>query len=205
MNGILGKKLGMTHIFGEDGSVIPVTVVETHLGTAVSIRTKENNGYEAVQGGFEECKESRLSKPVLGQFKKAGLSPMRHLHEFEISEGETVEAGSTWDLSIFEGTEKVSVSGTSKGRGFAGTTKRYGFTRGPETHGSHNIRAPGSIGACAYPGRVFPGQKLPGQYGNKRVTVKNLQVVKVDVNKNLMFIKGAVPGPINGIVLIKKE
>jgi large subunit ribosomal protein L3 len=204
MNGILGKKLGMTHVFGEDGKVIPVTVLEAGPATVVAVRTKDVNGYEAVQVGLEECKEKRLTKPVAGQFKKAGVNPMKHLHEFKIPEGETAEVGSKLDLSIFEGTEKVSVSGTSKGRGFAGTIKRYGFTRGPETHGSHNIRAPGAIGACAYPARVFPGMKMPGHYGNAKVTVKNLKLVKVDVEKNLMFVKGAVPGPVNGTVLIRK-
>jgi large subunit ribosomal protein L3 len=205
MNGIVGKKIGMTHSFGEEGAAVPVTVLEAEPMTVTTVRTKEKHGYSAVQAGRGDCKLKNLTKPIIGQFKKSGVEPKRHLSEFRISEENAPEVGSTWDLSIFEGTDKVSITGTSKGHGFSGTIKRHGFAMGPKTHGSHNKRAPGSIGACAYPGRVFPGKKLPGQYGNKRHTTKNLKVVKIDLEKNLIFVKGAVPGPINGMVIINKR
>ncbi|MFC1584414.1 50S ribosomal protein L3 [Fibrobacterota bacterium] len=204
MNGLPGIKLGMTHLFGEDGVVVPVTVLKAEPATVVAVRTQATNGYDAVQLGSGDCGEKHLSKPVAGYLRKAKISPKKRLVEFKNRENDIPEIGSTVDLSIFEGIEKVNVVGISKGKGFAGTIKRYGFTRGPESHGSHNIRAPGAIGACAYPARVFPGQKLPGQYGNKRHTARNLKVVKYDLEKHLLFVKGAVPGPINGTVIINK-
>jgi large subunit ribosomal protein L3 len=204
MTGILGKKLGMSQYFDELGNEIPVTVLQAEPANVIAIREKEKHGYEAVQIGAGDCNSKRLSKPVQGQFSKAGVKPKKHIIEFGMPSEETTEVGSVWDLSILEGTKKVAVTGTSKGRGFAGTVRRYGFTRGPMTHGSHNYRAPGSIGACSYPARVFPGQKLPGQYGNKRTTVRNLKVIKLDVENNLILVKGAVPGPINGTVVIRK-
>lgn len=204
MNGILGKKIGMTQVFTEDGERLAVTVLEAGPCHIIQQKTEENEGYASFQVGFEEKKESRTSKPLEGHFKKANVTPKKTLVEFAAENPEEWNVGQSYDVSIFEGVENVIVSGTSKGRGFAGTIKRYGFAKGPRTHGSHNVRAPGSLGACSYPGRVFPGKKMPGHYGNKRVSVKNLTVVKIDTERNLMFIKGAVPGPKNGLIEIRK-
>jgi large subunit ribosomal protein L3 len=203
MNGILATKVGMTQIYNEDGLLIPVTVLAADEVTVVGVCTEEKNGYVAVQGASGEVNEKRLTAPVLGQYKKAGVAPQKNLKEYPV-EGDIPEVGSTWNVSIFEGVDKVDVVGTSKGRGFAGTIKRHGFARGPMTHGSHNKRAPGSTGACSYPARVFPGKKLPGHYGDAQNTIRNLKMVKVDVEKNLIYVRGAVPGPKNGQVLVKK-
>jgi large subunit ribosomal protein L3 len=204
MNGILGKKIGMTQVFTESGERLAVTVLEAGPCHIVQQKTEENEGYSSFQVGFEEKKQSRTSKPLEGHFKKANITPKKTLVEFAAENPDEWEVGQSYDVSIFEGVENVVVSGTSKGRGFSGTIKRYGFAKGPRTHGSHNVRAPGSLGACSYPGRVFPGKKMPGQYGNKRVSVKNLSVVKIDKERNLLFIKGAVPGPKNGLIEIRK-
>ena len=204
MNGILAKKMGMTQIFLESGECVPVTVLQAGPCQVVQQKTVEKDGYAAVQIGFEDQKEQRLSKPLQGHFKKAGVAPKKHLAEFEVEGSEEVEVGKEIDASIFEGVENIIVTGTSKGRGFAGTIKRYDFSSGPRSHGTGNVRAPGSIGACSYPGRTFPGQRMPGQYGNKKITVKNLSLVKVDVERNLLFVKGAVPGPKNGLIKVRK-
>jgi len=204
MDGLYGKKLGMTHYYTENGEQIPVTVVKTEQATVVRVLTNEKNGYESVQAGFFDVKEKHINKPEAGVFAKAGLSSKKVLKEFPNSQGSELKVGDTWDLSIFADEKKINVSSISKGHGFSGTVKRYGFASGPRTHGSHNVRAPGSTGACSYPGRVFPGKKLPGQYGNKKFTIRNLRLEKLDVEKGLLYIRGAVPGPTNGRVLIKK-
>lgn len=205
MNGILGKKLGMTQIFLESGECVPVTVLEAGPCEIVQQRTVEIDGYQAFKVGFGAAKESRTNRPEAGQFKKAGISPKKYVVEISADNPDDWSVGQQFDISVLSEAKNVSVTGVSKGHGFSGTIKRHGFSKGPKTHGSHNVRAPGSIGACSYPGRTFPGQRMPGQYGNKRVTVKNLSVVKVDTERNLLFLKGAVPGPKEGIILIRKS
>jgi large subunit ribosomal protein L3 len=204
MNGILAKKMGMTQLFLESGERVPVTVLQAGPCQVVQQKTVEQDGYQAVQVGFQDQKESRIAKPQQGHFKKAGVAPKKYLAEFEVNSIEEWEIGKTFDASIFEGVKNVVVTGVSKGRGFQGTVKRYNFSEGPRSHGTGNVRAPGSIGACSYPGRTFPGQRMPGQYGNKNITVKNLNIVKIDVERNLIFIKGAVPGPKNGLIKVRK-
>ncbi len=204
MNGIIGKKLGMTHYFTEEGRQIPVTVVQVETATVVSVRTEEKNGYSAVQAGFVDAKEKHVSKPKLGLYKKANVSAKRILKEFPIAEGSEPKVGDSWDISIFENVTSVSVTGISKGHGYSGTIKRHNFSRGPITHGSKNKREPGSTGQASYPARVFPGKKMPGQYGNVQVTVKNIKLEKMDAEKGVLFLKGAVPGAINSHVLIRK-
>ncbi|HHU92603.1 MAG TPA: 50S ribosomal protein L3 [Halanaerobiaceae bacterium] len=200
--GLIGKKLGMTQIFQDDGAVVPVTVILAGPNVVTQKKTEETDGYSALQLGFEDKKEHRTNKPDKGHFKRAGVKPKKHLAEFrdfpeELNEGDEVT------VSIFSEGELVDVTGTSKGKGFAGTIKRYNFARGPMTHGSHNHRAPGSIGAVNA-ARVFKGTKMAGRMGNERVTIQNLEVVKIDTEKNLILVKGAVPGPKNSIVYIKE-
>jgi large subunit ribosomal protein L3 len=204
MNGILAKKLGMTQIFDESGLRIPVTVLEAGPCVVVKHRSPERDGYSAVQIGFSQAKESRTNKPMMGEFSKAGIAPVKILTEMEEADPTDWPVGKEFGADIFDAEAKVIVTGVSKGRGFAGTIKRHGFSSGPRTHGSHNVRAPGSNGACSYPGRVFPGKRLPGHYGAKKVTVRNLEVVKVDGDRNLIYLKGAVPGPKNGVILVRK-
>ena len=205
MTAILATKLGMTQRFTDEGRVERVTVVEAGPCHVTAIRTPDRDGYEAVQLAFGEVKEKRLTKAELGHLKKADVPPLRHLVEFrdevgELKVGETVTVG-----DVFEKGERVKVSGRSKGKGFQGTVKRHNFSRGPETHGSHTVRAPGSIGASATPSRVFKGIRGPGQMGNKRVTQRGLTVVQVDPERNLLLLRGAVPGPPGGTVEIRTE
>jgi large subunit ribosomal protein L3 len=204
MAAILAKKLGMTQIFQEDGRVERVTVLEAGPCPVTAIRTHEADGYEAVQLAFGATKEKHLSKPELGHLKKAGASPNKHVVEFRNEAGE-LQVGDVVKADVFEPGQKVKVAGRSKGKGFQGGIKRHGFARGPVSHGSHNVRAPGSIGASATPSRVLPGQKMPGQMGNKRVTQRGLHVVQVDAEKNLLLVRGAVPGPRNGIVEVRTD
>jgi large subunit ribosomal protein L3 len=204
MAAILAKKLGMTQLFQEDGRIERVTVLEAGPCPVTAIRTFERDGYEAVQLAYGATREKQLTKAELGHLKKAGASPMKHLVEFRDEAGE-LQVGDTVTVEAFEAGAKVKVSGTSKGKGFQGGIKRHGFHRGPVSHGSHNVRAPGSIGASATPSRVFPGQRMPGQMGNKRVTQRGLQVVGVDADRNLLLIRGAVPGPRNGIVEVRTD
>ena len=204
MAAILAKKLGMTQLFLDDGRVERVTVLEAGPCPVTGIRTFDRDGYEAVQLAFGSVREKHLSKPELGHLRKADAPPMKHVVEFrdeagELTVGETVTAGA------FEPGDKVKISGTSKGKGFQGTVKRHNFSRGPVSHGSHNVRAPGSIGAAAYPARVFKGIRGPGQMGNKRVTQKGLEVVRVDAANNLLMIRGSVPGPRNGVVEVRTD
>jgi large subunit ribosomal protein L3 len=204
VKGIIGKKVGMTQVFKEDGTVVPVTVVEAGPCYITQVRTPDVDGYRAVQLGFEETKTKHLTGGQLGHLEKAGVPALRHLREVRIREDETYEAGQQILADIFEPGERVDVEGRSKGRGFAGVVKRYGFSGGPRTHGqSDRERAPGSIGACATPGRVWKGKKMPGHMGSRRTTVQNLEVVLVDPERNLLAVSGGVPGPKGGLVIVK--
>jgi large subunit ribosomal protein L3 len=204
MAAILAKKLGMTQLFQDDGRVERVTVLEAGPCPVTAIRTTERDGYEAVQLAYGATREKQLTKAELGHLKKAGASPMKHLVEFRDEAGE-LQIGDTVTVEAFEPGAKVKVSGTSKGKGFQGGIKRHNFGRGPVTHGSHNVRAPGSIGASATPSRVFRGQRMPGQMGNKRITQRGLEVVQVDAARNLLLVRGAVPGPRNWIVEVRSD
>jgi len=202
--GILGRKVGMTQIFGENGVAVPVTVIKAGPCFVVEKRTPEKDGYSAIQMGFEEVKEFRASKPLKGHFARAGLKPMRILREIRVEDPDSYQVGQEIKADIFQPGERVDVVGTSKGRGFAGGIKRHGFKRGPMAHGSKYHRRPGSLAAKG-PARVFKGRRLPGHYGAERVTVQNLEVVRVDVQKNLLAVKGAVPGPRGGLVMVKNS
>ena len=204
MPAILAKKIGMTQRFLEDGRVERVTVLEAGPCPVTGIRTFDRDGYEAVQLAFGSVREKHLSKPELGHLRKADAPPMKHVVEFRDEAGE-LTVGETVTAEAFEPGDKVKISGTSKGKGFQGTVKRHNFARGPVSHGSHNVRAPGSIGAAAYPARVFKGIRGPGQMGNKRVTQKGLEVVRVDADKNLLMVRGSVPGPRNGVVEVRTD
>src|ERR671929_1294550 len=204
MPAILARKLGMTQVFAEDGNLERVTVLEAGPCPVTAIRTKDRDGYEAVQLAFGATKEKHLTKPELGHLRKADAGPHRHLVEFRDEAGE-LTVGETVTVAAFEAGQKVKISGTSKGKGFQGTVKRHGFARGPVTHGSHNVRAPGSIGAAAYPARAFKGIRGPRQMGNKRVTQRGLEVVRVDADKNLLMVRGSVPGPRNGVVEVRAD
>src|SRR5690349_24404436 len=204
MPAILAKKLGMTQLFLEDGKVERVTVLEAGPCPVTAIRTFERDGYEAVQLAFGATKEKHLSKAELGHLRKADAPPMKHVVEFRDEAGELL-VGETVTVEAFEVGAKVKISGTSKGKGFQGTIKRHGFSRGPKSHGSHNVRAPGSIGASAWPARVMKGIRGPGQMGNKRVTNKGLEIVRLDAAENLMLIRGSVPGPRNGVVEVRTD
>jgi len=204
MPAILAKKLGMTQLFMEDGRVERVTVLEAGPCPVTGIRTFERDGYEAVQLAFGATKEKHLSKPELGHLKKADAGPHKHLVEFRDEAGE-LQVGETVTVEVFEPGQKVKISGTSKGKGFQGTIKRHRFQSGPKSHGSHNVRAPGSIGASAWPARVMKGIRGPGQMGNERVTQKGLEVVQVDAGQNLLLVRGAVPGPRNGVVEVRTD
>jgi large subunit ribosomal protein L3 len=205
VNGLIGKKLGMTRVFTEDGRWVEVTVLEAGPCTVVQRKTKEQDGYDAVQVGYGEVKESRCTKPQLGHFAKAGIEPKRVLREFKLAGDGELNPGDELKADIFEVGERVDVSGTSKGKGFAGTIKRHGFGGGPGGHGSHFHRAPGSIGQAATPSKVYKGKKLPGQMGNKKVTVRNVEVVNVDLDRNLILLRGCVPGANGGTVTVYKR
>ena len=204
MAALLGRKLGMTQLFKDDGRVERVSVVEAGPCPVTGIRTLDRDGYEAVQLGFGEVREKRLTRAELGHLKKVDAPPLRHLVEFRDEAGE-LQVGETVTVAVFERGQRVKVSGISKGKGFQGTVKRHNFNRGPVTHGSHNTRAPGSIGASATPSRVFKGLRGPGQMGNKRVTQKGLEVVEVIPDSNLLLLRGSVPGPKGGTVEIRTD
>ena len=205
MSGIIGKKIGMTSIYDANGKNIPCTVIEAGPCVITQVKTPETDGYNALQLGFEDQKESRINKPSMGHFKKAGSTPKKKLVEFRNFEGE-YKLGDAITVDIFAEGEFVDVAGTSKGKGFQGVVKRHNFRGvGDATHGQHNrMRAPGSIGAASYPARVFKGMRMAGQMGNKRVKVTNLQVLKVFPEKNLLVVKGAIPGPKNSYVIVEK-
>jgi large subunit ribosomal protein L3 len=204
MSAILAKKLGMTQVFQSDGSVARVTVLEAGPCPVTAIRTLERDGYEAVQLAFGQTKEKHLTRPELGHLKKVDAPPMRRVAEFRGEAGE-LTLGETVTVESFEVGARVKVSGTSKGKGFQGTIKRHNFASGPKSHGSHNVRAPGSIGASATPSRVFKGIRGPGQMGNKRVTQKGLEIVSVDAKQNLLLLRGSVPGPEGSIVEVRSD
>lgn len=207
MKGILGKKVGMTQVFDEGGEVIPVTVIKAGPCFVTQKKTVERDGYSAIQLGFEEVKSKRLTQGQWGHLQKHKLPPLRHLQEIRVSEGEIEEykEGQKISVSVFEAGDVVDVVGMSKGRGFAGVVKRHGFRGGPKTRGqSDRLRAPGSIGQTTTPGRVYKGKRMAGRMGNQRVTAQNLQVVLVDPQRNLLAVKGSVPGARNGLLLIKE-
>ncbi|MCI5969731.1 MAG: 50S ribosomal protein L3 [Oscillospiraceae bacterium] len=199
---ILGKKLGMTQVFAEDGTVIPVTVVSAGPVTVTQLKTVETDGYKAVQVGFIDIPERKVNKPLKGHFDKAGVSYKKTLREFRFDDGVEYNLGDEIKADVFAAGDKIDVTGTSKGKGFAGTTKRWETHRGPMSHGSGYHRGVGSMGACSTPSRVMKNKKLPGHMGVEKVTVQNLDVVKVDAEKNLLLIKGAVPGPKGGLLKI---
>lgn len=205
MKGIIGKKLGMTQVFDDQGNAVPVTVIQAGPCFVTQVRSGEKDGYTAVQLGFGETKPQRLSKGALGHLKRNNLPALRHLREFRLRDGEVdVQEGQQVKVDVFAKGEHVDVIGTSKGRGFAGTVKRYHFHRQPKTHGqSDRERAPGSVGATTTPGRTYPGQKMAGRMGNDRVTAQNLEVIVVDAERNLLAVRGSVPGANDGIVIIK--
>jgi large subunit ribosomal protein L3 len=204
MAAILARKLGMTQVFQEDGRVERVTVLEAGPCPVTGIRTHERDGYEAVQLAFGAAREKHLTKAQLGHLRKADAPPLRHLVEFRDEAGE-LQVGETVTVEAFEPGQRLKVAGTSKGKGFQGTIKRHRFSRGPVTHGSHNVRAPGSIGASATPSRVFKGIRGPGQMGNERVTQRGLTLVRVDPEQNLLLVRGSVPGARNGLVEVRTD
>ena len=202
---ILGRKLGMTQIFTEEGQVVPVTVVESGNNIVVQNKTVENDGYNAIQIGFGAIKESKVNSPMKGHFAKAGVAPVKFIREMHLENASEYNVGDTIGVDIFSAGELVDVTGTSKGKGFAGGIKRHNFARGPMGHGSKSHREPGSTGAMisGHGGRVLKGKKLPGHMGSEKVTVQRLTVVRVDADRNLLLIKGAIPGPKKGLVVVK--
>jgi large subunit ribosomal protein L3 len=203
MAALIGKKLGMTQVFTEDGTRVPVTVIEAGPCPVTAVRDSERDGYAAVQLAFGEVPERKLTKAQLGHLKKAGAGPARTLVEFR--ESDEHQVGEVLTVEQFEPGQQVKVSGVAVGKGFQGTVRRHNFSRGPVSHGSHNVRAPGSIGASADPARVFKGVKMPGRMGGKRITQRRLEVVEIDPERNLLLVKGAVPGPRNGTVEVRSE
>ena len=205
MKTIIGKKVGMTQIFDEKGKVIPVTVIEAGPCVVAQVKTVETDGYNAIQLGFGDVKESKLNKPERGRFVKAGLPLKKHLREFRVEDFEDLTVGSEIKADSFEAGDKIDVQGTTKGKGFQGVIKRHGQSRGPMGHGSMYHRRPGSMGPTSTPGRVFKGKKLPGHMGRVTVTIQNLDVVKVDMDKNVILIKGSVPGAKGAILKLRKS
>ncbi len=206
MIGLLGKKTGMTRIFDENGNVIPVTIIEAGPCFVAQIKTKVTDGYNAVQLGFDDKKEKNTTKPLSGHFKKANIAPKRLLTEFRDFDLQNLQLGQQITVDVFNVGDKITVQGVSKGKGFQGVVKRHGFGGGPVTHGqSDRLRAPGSIGASSFPSRVFKGQRMAGRMGSVKVSVRNLKIVKIDKDQNLIFIKGAIPGHINGYVKLMKK
>jgi large subunit ribosomal protein L3 len=204
MSALLGKKIGMTNLFSAEGKLIPVTVVKAGPCVVTQIKTKKSDGYNALQLGFDEKKVEKLNKPIAGHLKKSTDKGLNVLREFRTDEIGDIETGTILSIDMFSIGDKVNVSGITKGRGFQGTIKRHGFSRGPETHGNRNHRKPGSIGNSAWPGKVFKGKKLPGHMGTDRETVKNLTIVDIKPDDNLLLIKGAVPGFKTGILEVRK-
>lgn len=205
MIGLIGKKLGMTRTFQEDGRSVPVTVIQAGPCVITQIKSESVDGYTAVQMGFGAKKAKNTPMPMQGHFRKAGTDPLRTVIEFRAEDDHGYKLGDSVNVTILAEVAKVDVTGTTKGRGFSGTIKRHGHHRGPATHGSKNVRMMGSIGMHTFPGRVLPGKDMPGQYGNKQETKKNLTVVAIDEEKNLILVKGSVPGHKNGIVFIRQS
>ena len=204
-NALIGRKVGMTQIFDEEGKVIPVTAIEVGPCTVTQIKTVEQDGYTAVQLGFGEVKERKLNKPELGHLSKNKLAPKKYLREFRLDSVEGMKVGDELKADVFAVGDKVDVQGTSKGKGFQGVIKRHGQSRGPMGHGSMYHRRPGSMGPTSTPGRVFPGKNLPGHMGVETVTIQNLEVVKVDLDKNVILVKGSVPGTKGAILKVKSS
>lgn len=204
VNTILGRKLGMTQVWSEDDRLVPVTVIQAGPCVVTQVKTDKRDGYQAVQIGFENLKENKVNKPMGGHFAKAGVAPMRTLREVRVEDVSAHTPGQVLTVEVFDGVDKVDVSGISKGKGFAGVIKRHNFRGGPGGHGSHFHRAPGSVGQASTPSRVFKGIKLPGHMGSEKVTVRNLEVVKIDVEQNLLIVKGAVPGAKGALLTIRK-
>ena len=202
---LIGKKVGMTQIFDNEGKVIPVTVIEVGPCTVTQIKTVEQDGYQAVQLGFGDVKEKKLTRPELGKFTKTKLTPKKYLREFRLDSIEGINVGDELKADVFQEGDKVDIQGTSKGKGFQGVIKRHGQSRGPMGHGSMYHRRPGSMGPTSTPGRVFPGKKLPGHMGALTVTIQNLEVIKVDLDKNAILVKGSVPGAKGAILKIKSS
>ena len=202
--GILGTKLGMTQIFDESGLAIPVTIIKAGPCLITQIKTLDTDGYNAVQVGYSEIQSKLLTKPKLGHLQKAGAPPLKYLKEYRMQSSEGEVLGSTISVNSFTLGDKVSVTGKTIGKGFAGTVKRHNFTRGPMTHGSKNHREPGSIGMGTTPGRVYPGKKMAGRLGGKQTTIKNLQVVLINLENNLLVVKGAIPGKLGNLLSVKK-
>ena len=201
--GIIGKKIGMTQIFDEKGNVVPVTVIEATPNVVAQVKTVETDGYNSIQLGYGEVKDKHINKPEKGHFTKAGLAAKKHLREFRVEDVENYKVGDEVKADIFEAGEKIDVQGTTKGKGFQGVIKRHGQHRGPMGHGSMYHRRPGSMGFTSTPGRVFKGKKLPGHMGRVTVTIQNLDVVRVDMDKNVILVKGSVPGAKGAILKIK--
>lgn len=200
---ILGKKIGMTQVFTEDGQLIPVSVIQAGPCQVVQKKTEEVDGYTAVQVGYEDKKERRANKPEKGHFQKANVPVKKYLKEFKLDNAAEFNVGDELTVEQFADGDVLDVTGTSKGHGFAGTIKRWGTHRGPMTHGSHYHRGPGSLGACSDPSRVFKGKKMPGHYGVVKVTIQNLDLVKIDKERNLLLVKGSIPGPKGGLVVVR--
>lgn len=203
MIGLIGKKLGMTRTFQEDGRSVPVTVIQAGPCVVTQVKNLQHDGYSAIQLGFGAKKPKNTPLPMQGHFRKAGSDPLRTVHEFRMDEGHAFKMGQTVGVSVLTEVARVDVTGTSKGKGFQGGIKRHGHHRGPAAHGSKNVRDPGSIGMHTFPGRVLPGKPMAGQMGNKQQTKKNLTVVAIDQERNLLLVKGSVPGGKNGIVFIR--
>jgi len=202
--GLLGKKLGMTGFFTPEGRYLPVTVIEAGPCVVTQIKTRATDGYDALQLGFGEKRKSRVNKPLQGHYKKSGEQCFRYLREFSVDNPEEYNLGQEITVDMFNVGDRVDVVGTSKGRGFAGVIKRYGFHRGPMTHGSRNVRRPGSIGCSAWPAKVIKGKKMPGQYGNDRKTIRNLEIVDIRSEDNVILVKGAVPGAESGVMTVNE-
>ena len=203
MKTLIGKKVGMTQIFDETGKVIPVTVIEAGPCVIAQVKSVETDGYNAIQLGYEDVKETKLNKPERGHFAKANIAAKKHLREFRLDSVEGLTVGSELTVNVFAEGDRLDIQGTSKGKGFQGVIKRHGQSRGPMGHGSMYHRRPGSMGPTSTPGRVFKGKKLPGHMGHVTVTIQNLDVVKVDMDKNVILVKGSVPGPKGAILKIK--
>ena len=203
MKTLIGKKVGMTQIFDDKGRVVPVTVIEAGPCVVSQVKSVETDGYNAIQLGFGDVKESKLNKPEKGHFAKANVAPKKHLREFRVDSVEGIAVGTEWTVSEFAEGDRLDIQGTSKGKGFQGVIKRHGQHRGPMGHGSMYHRRPGSMGPTSTPGRVFKGKKLPGHMGKVTVTIQNLDVIKVDTDKNVVLVKGSVPGPKGAILKLK--
>lgn len=200
---IVGTKLGMSQVFTDDGLMIPVTVIQAGPCSVVQIKTQDKDGYQAIQVGYKDTKEKRVNKCLKGHYKKAKVTPKHFLREFRLENSQDYKIGQEIKCDLFAEGDVVDVTGTTRGRGFTGTIQRWNMHRGPMTHGSGYHRGVGAVSACAHPGRVFKNKKMPGQYGNEQVTIQNLSVVKVDGDRNLLLIKGAIPGPKRGLVVVR--